>query len=118
MAKVNNLQTKKEEVFKKYLQLKAQELNLKKEMDELKDQFKELNMDGFMFEDKTLKLQERNTKIISDDIIPILKQLKILEKAVSPDKKRIDALVKVKLLDATLVEQYTNISTTTAWTVK
>ncbi len=105
-------------LFKRYLELKQKEEEVKNELDEIKKGFEANSMNGFELDGRVLKLQERNTISYSNDLKKYLDFKGVLDKCTTIDKKSVEALLKVNMLDASEVEKFQMTSKTTAWTVK
>jgi len=101
-----------------YIELKEQEEELKSKLDTIKTQFEELNMSGTIYNNKQLVRQERNTININDNIKDFLKEKGVFEACVTPDKKKINAMVKAKILSKDEVSRYEEYNTGYAWTLK
>lgn len=110
--------SEKAKLFQEYIDLKKIEKDTEKRLDDIKAKFTADKMDGFEHNGKTLKLTEKKRETYDSKVLDYLKYKNVLEKCIIPDKKKIDALVKVEILDEKELKEFKQSSTSYAWTVK
>lgn len=105
-------------LFMCYLNLKEQEKAIQGKIKKIQEKFESNDMNGFVHENQQLIKQERNTISLKDDIKTLLKEKGIFEACVSPDKSKINAMIKAKILADEDIKPYEETKTSYAWIVK
>jgi len=113
-----------ENAFNRYLELKEQERRIRDEIKDIQSHFDtvftQMNITVLRFDNKVLKRQERKSISYpdSDDLKAYLESRGVWHLAVSPDRSKIDRLIKAKLLNPEELAPFQKVKTTHAWVVE